>query len=84
LRCRVQGGRTPIPMKTTPQNNTGADWASSELKVLTVDQVLRIDDLLAAVGEYGEVHLVVQRGQLRYINQLTSHKAWDEGPPPKK
>lgn len=46
------------------------------LKKLDLDQVMRIDELLDSVGEYGEVHLVVQHGQLRYINRVESHKAW--------
>jgi hypothetical protein len=51
-----------------------------ELQFLTRDQVARIDALLASVGEYGEIHLIVQRGQLRYINRVESYKAWtDDG-----
>ena len=62
----------------------------ARLQMLTAAQVLRIDELLSDVGDYGEVHLVVQRHQLRYINQVQSYKAWDEaaqkggGAPPKK
>ena len=55
----------------------------ARLRVLTADQVLRIDDLLDAIGEYGEVRLVVQRHQLRYINQVQSYKV-DTGPLSKK
>ena len=29
-----------------------------------------IDECLASVGEYGEVHLIVQNGELRYIIRL--------------
>lgn len=39
----------------------------------------RIDELLTTVGEYGEIHLIVQRGELRYINRVESFKAWDDG-----
>ena len=46
------------------------------LQKLDMEQVVRIDELLASVGDYGEVHLVVQHGQLRYINRVESHKAW--------
>ncbi len=45
------------------------------LEFLTVEQVSRIDQLLRAVGEYGEIHLIVQRGQLRFINKVESFKA---------
>jgi hypothetical protein len=63
-------------------NGNSADDLAARLKVLTLAQVLRIDELLDSVGEYGEVHLVVQRKQLRYINQVQSYKA-DDGAPPK-
>lgn len=46
------------------------------LGFLTPAQVRRIDELLAQVGEYGEVRLVVQHGELRYINKVESYKAW--------
>lgn len=39
---------------------------------------MRIDEMLAAIGEYGEIHLIVQRGELRYINKVESFKAWDD------
>jgi hypothetical protein len=48
------------------------------LQFLTADQVIQIDKILAAVGQYGEVHLVVQKGELRYINKVESYKAWDD------
>jgi hypothetical protein len=47
-----------------------------QLRKLTLEQVQLIDKALATLGEYGEVHLVVQRGELRYINRLESQKAW--------
>lgn len=50
------------------------------LKKLTVEQIAQIDEFLVSIGDYGEVHLIVQRGDLRYINKVESHKAWnDEG-----
>lgn len=45
---------------------------------LTPDQISQINEALSFVGEYGEVHLVVQRGVLKYINVLNSHKAWQD------
>jgi hypothetical protein len=48
------------------------------LKKLTVEQVEQIDDLLASLEDYGEIHLIVQRGQLRYVNRVESHKAWTD------
>ena len=55
------------------ENNFSDDL---RLRLLTREQVKRIDELLADVGEYGEVHLIVQKGELRYINTVESHKAW--------
>jgi len=50
------------------------------LKKLTVEQIAQIDEYLFSIGDYGEVHLIIQRGDLRYINKVESHKAWnDEG-----
>jgi hypothetical protein len=36
--------------------------------------VEKIDAYLVSVGDYGEVDLVVQNGELRYINRIESHK----------
>ncbi len=47
-----------------------------KLKKLDLEQVKDIDEMLASVGDYGEVHLIVQHGELRYINRVESHKAW--------
>ena len=55
-------------------DGSAAAW-SRVLKKLTLDQVRQIDAALVAVGDYGEVHLIVQRGDLRYINKVESYKA---------
>ena len=55
------------------QNNSGE---SLKLKFLSLTQVRHIDEVLAQLGEYGEVRLVIQHGELRYINKLESYKAW--------
>ncbi len=44
------------------------------LRFLTLEQVQRIDDLLRTVGDYGELRLIVQKGELRYLNKVESHK----------
>ena len=49
-----------------------------ELKKLNLDQIRRIDSLLASLGDYGEIHLIVQHGELRYINKVESYKAWKD------
>ncbi len=48
------------------------------LKKLNADQIKRIDALLASLGDYGEIHLIVQHGELRYINKMESYKAWKD------
>lgn len=50
------------------------------LKKLTLEDVRRIDHFLASLGDYGEVHLVIQHGELRYINKVESFKAWKPEP----
>jgi hypothetical protein len=43
-------------------------------KALTPQQVQRINEFLQTLGDYGEIHLIVQRGELRYINKVESYK----------
>ncbi len=62
-------------MLPSSENSDNADPLSTQLKKLTPEQVLRIDELLGEVGDYGEVRLIVQRGELRFINKVESHKA---------
>ncbi len=47
------------------------------LKKLNEQQIRQIDMALESVGDYGEVRLIIQHGQLRYINRVESHRAWD-------
>lgn len=62
-----------LPAETEPEATSDA-W-SKNFKRVTLDQVRQIDEALVAVGDYGEVHLIVQRGELRYINKVESYKA---------
>jgi hypothetical protein len=50
------------------------------LKSLTPEQVDRVNELLMSIGDYGEIHLIIQRGELRYINKVESYKVWNERP----
>jgi hypothetical protein len=47
-----------------------------KLKFLGPEHIKQIDEALASIGEYGEIHLVVQHGELRYVNKVESIKAW--------
>ena len=63
-------------MKTSENEPRGVKLDGLRLKFLNPAQVKRIDDLLAHLGEYGELHLIIQHGELRYINKVESYKAW--------
>lgn len=41
---------------------------------LTLEDIKLIDEMLDDVGEYGEVHIIVQRGELKYINKVESYR----------
>ena len=45
------------------------------VKGLSPEQIEEINEYLTSVGEYGEIRLIVQNGELRYINTVASHKA---------
>ena len=44
---------------------------------LTIEHIKRIDEMLEDVGEYGEVRIIVQHGELRYINKVESYRFTD-------
>jgi hypothetical protein len=51
---------------------------SQKAKTLTPQQIQRINEFLRAMGDYGEIHLIVQRGELRYINKVESFKVFGD------
>lgn len=59
--------------KSQPASTSG----DLRLKKLTEQQVEQIDELIELLGEHGEIHLIVQRGILKYINKVEKHKFWD-------
>jgi len=68
-------------MGTTPDSAQVASiFRALKIKRLTLEQIRHIDQVLASLCDYGEVHLVVQRGELRYINKVESFKAWKNEP----
>lgn len=48
-----------------------------KLYKLSLEAIKRIDEMLDDLGEYGELHIIVQRGELRYINKVESYKFSD-------
>ena len=68
-------------MATTKDSSQAGSLSQAlKLKKLTLEQVRRIDEVIASLPEYGEVHLIVQHGELRYINKVESFKAWKNEP----
>jgi hypothetical protein len=61
-------------------SQTNSLFQALKLKLLSPEQVRHIDHVLASLGDYGEVHLIVQRGELRYINKVESFKVWKSEP----
>lgn len=51
------------------------------LKFLRPHHIDMIDSALSSVGEYGEIHLIVEKGQLRFVVTQTSYDAlkWRPG-----
>ena len=60
----------PLNKKTIP--------SGLKLRKLSLEHIKRIDEMLDELGEYGEVRLIVQRGELRYINKVESYRLWDK------
>lgn len=55
-------------------NNQKPFLSGLKLQKLTPEQIRQIDEMLEEVGLYGEVHIIVQRGELRYINKVESFR----------
>ena len=66
------------PLQTTSQTDNHT-WRS--LKFLSLVQIQMIDEALSAVGDYGEVRLIMQKGHLRFVVTQNSHDAllWEPG-----
>ncbi|MCA9734853.1 hypothetical protein KC799_22155 [candidate division KSB1 bacterium] len=61
------------------QDVSGNDQLPSDLKLekLTIEQIKRLDELLKEIGEYGELHIIIEHGDLRYVNEVKSYKFWN-------
>lgn len=58
--------------KNQVTSNKISNLSDQFLQKLTLEQIKYIDKTLEEVGEYGEVHIIVERSQLRYVNKLNS------------
>ena len=52
--------------------------ADLSLKVLSCGQVQQIDDLLSEMGPFGELHLIVKKGRLRFIQKVESLDVFEQ------
>ena len=58
------------------RNESKANTSSSKpLKFLGRSQIKMIDEALDAVGPFGEVQLIVEKGRLRFVVTKNSHDA---------
>jgi hypothetical protein len=62
-------------MSYSKRSQTASTLGGLLSKKLIVEQVEQIDKLLSLLRECGEIHLIVQQGELKYINKVESHKA---------
>ena len=76
--CLTKGENVMIKSRTTPSERTEAP---ANLNFLQPDQIKMIDEALSAIGEYGEVRLVVEKGQIRFLTVTRSFDAlkWHPG-----
>lgn len=63
----------------TPKEPTFSLLLDRPLKVLTVQQIVMIDNFLAELGPFSEVRLIKNRGKLRFIQKVES-EAFSEAP----
>ena len=61
-------------------------FPTKPLKFLNSSHIEMIDESLAALGDFGEVRLVVEKGRLRFVVTQCSHDAlkWQPGRPWRK
>jgi hypothetical protein len=63
-------------MKTFEPHTQASEIGNiSSPRFLKPDQVAMIDDAICALGEYGEVRLVIDKGRLRFIIMQKSYDA---------
>lgn len=45
-----------------------------KLRYLTQAQLIRLEKLLDDVGEYGELHLIIEKGRIKFVQLVKSQK----------
>jgi hypothetical protein len=68
-------------MSNSQRDRLGDGFSPQELNFLNPSQVIMIDEALTALGDYGEVRLIVEKGRLRYLVTQKSFDAlkWQAG-----
>jgi len=76
----AEGQKGEGEMDTDTTIATGPVRLTRGLKFLTPREIYLIDDLLHSVGDFGEVHLKVKGGKLRFATKVESLDAlkWEE------
>lgn len=75
----INGVKVEVNMPDEQAMDTGQEIQLEALKFLTPREIAFIDDLLASVGDFGEVRLEVKNGKLRFASRTESVDAlkWD-------
>jgi hypothetical protein len=68
-------------MKTSQGSSLDETQDKRSLNFLDKSQVIMIDEALSALGEYGELRLIVEKGRLRFLVTQKSFDAlkWQPG-----
>ena len=68
-------------MKTTQNSHLDETGDKPPLNFLDQSQVTMIDEALSAIGDYGELRLIVEKGRLRFLVTQKSFDAlkWQPG-----
>ena len=68
-------------MKTTQNSHLDETGDKPPLNFLDQSQVTMIDEALSALGDYGELRLIVEKGRLRFLVTQKSFDAlkWQPG-----
>ena len=68
-----------MPMTTSNRNTPKRNIITLDAPLIILDSSLisQLDQALAGVGAYGEVRLVISKGQLRFIQMVQSERIKD-------
>lgn len=59
----------------TPDSNLATQTPPPlKLRYLTQAQLVRLENLLDDVGEYGELHLIIEKGHIKFVQVVKSQK----------